>query len=127
MQKLFPGTPIGKGSAWTVSEEFVSKLFGKFHDSVRGIMNARVIEVTGDVFAIDLRALVKFGDNSASHIQTTSFSGKAKVDAAAGKVLALEMDTISGCIRVKSGQGGYVALNDIALKVAGTDSKPSEK
>jgi hypothetical protein len=123
MQALFPDEDIGKGSMWVVPEEFVSKFFSAFHATARGTMRVEVLEVTGDEFELGLRALVKFGEDSAPHVQTTSLSGTAKVDAAAGKMLSLEMKTISGCIRVRSGQGGYVALNDIVLKVASRSDK----
>jgi hypothetical protein len=125
MQTFFPDAAIAKGSSWVVPEESVSKLFATFHSTARGTLKVEVLDVSGNVYELGLRALVKFGENSASHIQTTSFFGKAKIDTSSGKVLGLEMDTISGCIRVRSGQGGYVALNDIVLKIASEKNAPS--
>jgi len=127
LQGLFPEILLGQGSAWSVSEEFVSRFFATFHPSARGVMQAEVIGISGDIFEIKLRALVKFGENSANHIQTTSMEGILKVDVGSGKVLSLSLETISGCIRVRSGQGGYVSLNDITFKVSGDNEKTQGK
>lgn len=119
LQDLFPKTPVDKGSAWAPPGDFVAKLFSTFHPITRAIMEARVLKCSDGICDVSLRALVKFGRDGGPHILTTSMQGAMKVDAKEGKILSLELETVSGCIRVNRGRGGYVALNDVTFKVAG--------
>lgn len=128
LRTLLPTSgPLTPGRRWAVPAGTVARLFQPFHETVRGRMEAEVVGREGDRVDVALRALVKFGPESGSHVLTTSFSGTMQLDAAAKRITALDLDTISGCIRVKQSQAGrstsYVALNDIDLEVHGRDAE----
>jgi hypothetical protein len=117
IQNLFPETAIGEGSAWEIPGDFVIKFFATFNKTARGMVTAKVIGREGNVLEIELRALVKLGKDGSSHILTSSLKGNMKVDADKGKILILEMETVSGCIAVRMARSAYVALNDTILSV----------
>jgi len=118
LEAFLPAGPVPVGREWEVPAETVERLFSPFHPHVRGVMAARATAFEKGTLTLELRALVKFGEASASHVQTTSFDGTARIDAANGQFLSLTLETISGCTRVRQGRGRYVTLNDVHLRLA---------
>jgi hypothetical protein len=115
---LLPREPVGAGSVWMVPQELASRLFSPFHPTARGSIEAQVKRRTDKGLEVALSGIAKFGLPDADMIVTTCLSGSMEVDDKAGRILSFDLETVSGCIRVKMGTGGYVSLNDTVFKVA---------
>lgn len=129
LRALLPEGPMPVGREWAVPSEAVERLFSPFCEHVRGVAAARAAGFADGVLEVELRALVKFGEAAAGHVQTTSFEGSMRIDVPGRRVLSLALETISGCTRVLQGRGHYVTLNDVHLRLVSgeTPEKPEEE